>query len=65
MTYCILRFYRNGLTKTKVIRRGLTREEADNYCASDDADSRTASSAEAKYHTELHGPWFDGLEPEE
>ena len=49
MTYKIVRFYKKS-GRRKILRKGLTREEAQSYCSRED--------------TERAGVWFDGFERE-
>ena len=46
--YKIIRFYRNGNKKSKIIRQGFTLEQAQEWCSCDD--------------TRKAGVWFDGYE---
>lgn len=60
MKYKIVRFYQSSEHPNKTIKRGLTKDEALMYCKDPETSSRTATSPEAKAHTEKYGPWFDG-----
>lgn len=53
-TYKIVRWFREG-DRTRVIKRGLTREEAERHC-SDPATHKLDASGEVE--------WFDGFEVE-
>jgi len=61
--YKIIRFYFNGRPRT--IERGLTLEQAQKHCSSDESSSRTATKTEAISRTERHGPWFEGYDHDE
>lgn len=57
MTYKIVRLYMNG--NPRVIRTGLTLEEAQAHCQDPETSSRTCTNAAARQRTHLKGPWFD------
>lgn len=63
MSYAIIRFFGNN--PSKVIKRGLTLEEAKDHCKNPETSSRTATSATAKARTKRMGAWFDGFREEE
>lgn len=48
----------------KVIKRGLTLEQAQAHCRNPETSSSTAVSATAIERTKEFGPWFDGYEEE-
>ena len=58
--YQIVRMYFRG--GKRVMRRGLTLQEAQAHCRNPETSSRTAQSAAAKKITARMGPWFDGYE---
>jgi len=60
MTYKIVRFYM--LKGKRVIKRGLTLEEAQAHCKDPQSSSRTAKGRDA--YTRRVGAWFDGFERE-
>ena len=63
--YCIVRFYqKTSLSPRKVIRRGLTLEEAQAWCQDPETSSSTCTSSAGRAHTDEHGPWFDGYTEE-
>lgn len=63
--YKIVRFYRdNALLNGDVRATGLTLEEAKAHCNDPETSSSTATSAEAREHTERYGEWFDGWDAE-
>lgn len=57
MSYKIVRNFFNK--KSETIKTGLTLEEAQNHCNSEETSSTTCSLQENKKITEMHGPWFD------
>lgn len=61
MHYKIVRFFCYG-SRRRVVRRGLTLQEAQAHCSDPETSSRTCTHAEGKRRTRLHGPWFDGYE---
>ena len=60
MTYKIIRFYMNK--NKRVIKRGLSLEEAQAHCRSPQTSFRTAKGRDA--YTRRVGAWFDGYERE-
>jgi hypothetical protein len=58
-TYKVIRFFRDS-DKRRVVRTGLTLEEAQAHCGDPETSSSTCSSAEGVLRTRLSGPWFDG-----
>lgn len=63
-TYKIIRMYFDaGITK-RVIKRGLTREEAVAHCSNPETSSSTCTTATGKARTRRLGPWFDGFDKE-
>ena len=61
MSYKVVRFYMNHRT-TRVLRSGLTLEEAQEHCSSKETSSATCSNAKAR---RVGGSWFDGYDKEE
>jgi hypothetical protein len=59
-TYKIVRNYFNAGVNSRTIETGLTLEEAQAHCGSDESSSRTATGKEAKARTRRVGAWFDG-----
>ena len=68
--YNIRRFYENENRESRIVRRGLTLEEAREHCSDPETSSYSASSPkgcgndeqkEAKWH-EKKKHWFDGFE---
>ena len=64
-TYKITRMYFSDDHNTQVIKRGLTLEEAQAWCADPETSSSTATSPAAVKRTETKGPGFDGYTDEE
>lgn len=64
-TYRIVRFYQQGSVNRRIIKRGLTLEQAQAHCRDPQTSSRTATNPHAKERTRINGPWFDGYEEEE
>ena len=62
MSYKIIRFFQRDTNK--VIKRGLTLQEAQAHCRNPETSSSTAKGSEAVKRTEQFGPWFDGYEEE-
>lgn len=66
MSYKIVRNYfdRDRAPSRRVIKRGLTLQEAQTHCQDPETSSKTATSARAKARTRMYGPWFDGYDEE-
>jgi len=62
-TYKIVRHYFHGSRK-RTIESGLSLEQAQAHCQSEETSSSTARTARAKAITRKHGPWFDGYQTE-
>jgi hypothetical protein len=60
--YRIVRFYKDAGIRSRVIRRGLTLEEAQAHCGDPETSSSTATNPTAKARTRKVGAWFDGYE---
>lgn len=56
--YKIVRGYFRG--GRRVIKRGLTLEQAQAHCKDPETSFRTCTKAAGKRRTELRGGWFDG-----
>lgn len=56
--YKIIRFFCGK--PNRVIKEGLTLEQAIAHCDDPETSSRTATSDTARRRTREHGPWFDG-----
>lgn len=61
MTYKIVRFYFKG--GSRIIKRGLTLEQAQEHCSNPETSSRGTSNR-ARIITRRHGIWFDGYKEE-
>lgn len=64
--YKIVRNYFNRETapRGRVIKRGLTLEEAQAHCKDPETSSSTCKGSTGKARTKRYGPWFDGYERE-
>lgn len=62
--YRIVRHYKNAGILKRIIRRGLTLEEAQAHCRDPETSSSTATGAVPRARTRRLGPWFDGYEAE-
>lgn len=58
-TYKIVRHYFKS--RSRVIARGLTLEEAQAHCSNPETSSKTSSR---RAYTARVGPWFDGYDKE-
>ena len=63
-TYRIVRFFFSHEPRRRVVRQGLTLEQAQEHCNHQETSSSTCISAQAKVRTRKYGPWFDGYEKE-
>jgi hypothetical protein len=61
--YKIVRSYQNTYGH-RVIARGLTLAEAQEYCRDPETSSRTCQKAAGRARTRKMGPWFDGYDKE-
>ena len=61
MRYKIIRYY---LNRRRVIKSGLTLQEAEKHCNNPETSYRTCTSAAGKRRTRLYGMWFDGYTAE-
>jgi hypothetical protein len=55
----IRRIYQQDALEPETIMTGLTLEQAQEYCRSSEASSKTATSRWARAITDMWGPWFD------
>jgi hypothetical protein len=62
-TYKVTRFFHHG-KPNRVVKRGLTLEEAQEHCSDPETSSSTALGTTALKRTKLFGPWFDEYEME-
>lgn len=65
-TYRVVRFFQNpeAPSHRKVVKRGLSRAEAQEHCRDPETSSRTCKLSENRHRTDQWGPWFDGWEEE-
>ena len=59
-TYRIVRMYMHH--PRRVLKSGLTLEEAQAHCRDPETSSSTCTNATARRRTARLGPWFDGYE---
>lgn len=59
--YKIVRHYFRGFRK-RVVKRGLTLDEAKLHCADPETSSSTCIKSRARMRTRDCGPWFDSFE---
>jgi len=59
--YKIVRMFFSG-RKTRVIKRNLTLEQAQEWCKRADTSSRTVTTAAGRRYTARYGHWFDGYQ---
>jgi hypothetical protein len=64
MSYKIVRLFKDYHQPSRVIKRGLSLEQAQAHCRNPETSSSTCTSVEGKLLTKLKGPWFDGYEEE-
>ena len=62
--YRIKRNYQNTETapRRRVIKTGLTLEQAQAHCQDPETSSSTCTRADRKAITRRYGPWFDGYD---
>ena len=60
MAYKIVRHYFRSEFGKRVIKSGLTLEEAQRHCSDPETSSRTCTKAAGRRRTRERGPWFDG-----
>lgn len=66
MAYKIVRNYFDSARapRRRVVKSGLTLEEAQAHCRDPETSSKTATSAASRRRTAMYGPWFDGYTEE-
>lgn len=64
MTYKIVRMYENSNVPNRVVKRGLTLEEAQAHCKDPETSSSTCTNYKGRKRTETLGRWFDGYSKE-
>ena len=62
MKYRIVRMYQDEKVPTRIIKVGLSLEEAQKHCSNPQTHSKEATTPEGIKHTKEFGPWFDGYE---
>jgi len=62
--YSIIRFYRSAGIRSRVIKTGLTLEEAQKHCQNPQTSSRTCTNNVGRRRTRQVGDWFDGYTEE-
>ena len=60
--YKIVTMFFDRSRRSRVIKRGLTLEEAQAHCSDPETSSSTCTSSAKKSYTKKVGPWFDGYE---
>ena len=60
--YKIVRIYKNPYTNSRVIKRGLTLEEAQAHCRDPESSSSRCTKPEKLRITRRMGEWFDGYD---
>jgi hypothetical protein len=61
--YMIVRFFREP-SRRRIVKRGLTLEQAQAHCKDPETSSSTATGKTAKARTRRNGDWFDGYTTE-
>jgi len=61
-TYRIVRFFKKGQPSRRIIKRGLTLEEAQEHCRDPETSSSTCKKSVGTRRTASVGDWFDGYE---
>lgn len=64
VTYKIIRMYFSRDVHNRVIKRGLTLEEAQAHCGDPETASQTCTESVNIEHTQKYGPWFDAYQVE-
>lgn len=62
MPYQLIRFFQDDEKDSEIITAVPTLEEAQAYCSSDEASSRTATMPENRKRTAKFGAWFVGYQ---
>ena len=62
MRYRIVRLYKSAGIRSRVIRRGLTLEQARSHCSDPETSSSTCTNSIGKRRTRRVGDWFDAYE---
>ena len=64
MRYRIVRRYQAARVSSRVIKRGVTLEQAQAHCRDPETSSSTCTSYEGKRRIAWLGPWFDSYDEE-
>lgn len=64
-TYSIVRFFERESVRPQTLKRGLSLDEAEEYCSDPETSSSTCTTTTAKECTAMNGQWFDGYQEEE
>lgn len=59
-TFKIIRMFFNDDVPNRIIKRGLTQEQAQAHCSDPETSSSTCTNRAGLERTRKHGPWFDG-----
>ena len=62
MTYKIVRMYFSSDVSNRVVKRGLTLDEAQQHCQDPETSSSTCRKSQNVKRTQERGKWFDGYE---
>jgi hypothetical protein len=60
--YNIVRMYRDAGIRRRIIKRGVTLEEAQRHCQDPETSSSTCTKSAGRQRTRRMGAWFDGYE---
>jgi hypothetical protein len=60
--YNIIRFYKDGRQRRRLIKERVTLEVAQLWCKNPETSSSTATGRAARARTRRVGAWFDGYE---
>ena len=64
MTYKIIRMFLDDDVPSKIMRTGLTLEQAQSHCQDKETSSSTCEGITGIECTEQFGKWFDGYDQE-
>lgn len=60
--YRVVRRFEDEKKKSRVVKRDLTLQEAQQHCASKETSSATAQQSRMRRYTQRNGGWFDSYE---
>lgn len=63
-TYRIIRLYGPRPVRRRILKRGLTLEQAQRYCSDPETSSSTSTNPKVRRKHEAGYCWFDGFEKE-